>query len=164
MRTQIRVLTCLVVVCMLTIGLTSIAAAQKAYPNRPIEMVVPAGAGGGLDTCSRFFVEKMKEYISVPIRVTNVSGGAHVKGIVYSYAAPADGYTIHALSPSDIMADVFGKLDFKFTEEFVPLCRVQHDTAVICVSAKSKFNSFAELVEYAKANPGKVTWGGLSPG
>lgn len=159
-----RVVGCIVLTCLLTMMFPLATSAQRSFPSRPIEIVVPAGAGGGLDTCARFFADKMKDLVSVPVRVTNVPGGAHTKGIMYSYSAPADGHTIHALSPSDIIADVFKKLSFKFTEEFVPLCRVQHDTALICVSSKSKFKTMKDLISFAKANPGKVTWGGLSPG
>ncbi len=145
-------------------GLLSMAAA--AYPVKPVELVVPAGAGGGLDTFVRFTAELAKNVagVTVPLRVTNVPGGAHTKGILYAYKAPADGYTLFSLSPSDIIADVFKKLDFKFTEEFVPVCRMQHDTAVVAASAKGRFKNMQEVIAYGKANPGKVTWGILSPG
>lgn len=142
------------------------ATAQAAYPDKPVELVVPAGAGGGLDTFVRFSAELAKKVsgVSVPLRVTNVPGGAHTKGILYAYKAPADGYTVFSLSPSDVIADVFKKLDFRFTEHFVPVCRMQHDTAVVTVSTKGRFKSMREVIAYGKANPGKVTWGILSPG
>ncbi len=153
----------LLVLVMVVVNITSFAA-PKGYPERPIELVIPAGAGGGLDTTGRFFAEELKKEFKVPIKVSNISGGAHVKGILYAYSAPADGYTIHALSPSDIMADVFKKMNFRFIDEFVAIARVNHDTAVISVSAKSKYKTIQDLIGYAKANPGRLAWGGLSPG
>ncbi len=147
-------------------GVGTVSPVAAAYPDKPVELVVPAGAGGGLDTFVRFSAEVAKKVagVNVPLRVTNVPGGAHTKGILYAYKAPADGYTVFSLSPSDVIADVFKKLDIKFTEEFVPICRMQHDTSIVAVSTKGRFKSMQEVIAFGKANPGKVSWGILSPG
>lgn len=139
-------------------------AASEEYPNKTIEIVCPSGAGGGQDTLCRLIQPMLEKELGTTFRVTNVNGGAHVKGIVYSHTAPADGYTIHCESPSGIIADIFNKMDFKFTEEFVPVCRMQIENGAIWTSTTGRFSSIEEAIAYAKDNPGKVSITIASPG
>lgn len=154
----------LMVILVLIFMTGVIVQAGTEYPTRAIEIVVPSGAGGGQDTLVRILEPLLEEELGVAIKVNNVAGGAHTKGILYSYEAPADGYTIHCLSPSDLMSDVFKKLSITFAEEFVPLCRFQHDTATFWAGAQGKFKDIHEVIEYAKENPGAVTVAAASPG
>jgi tripartite-type tricarboxylate transporter receptor subunit TctC len=137
---------------------------QKAYPSHAVEFVVPSGAGGGQDTMVRILQPLLEKEFGKPIRVSNVSGGAHTKGIIYSYSAPADGYMVHCESPSGIIADIFGKMPFKFIEEFVPLARIQADCGVLWVGSRGRFKTIQEIISFAKENPGKVTVGVATPG
>ncbi|MDR1829024.1 MAG: tripartite tricarboxylate transporter substrate binding protein [Methylobacteriaceae bacterium] len=140
------------------------ALAQDKFPSRTIEIVVPSGAGGGQDTLVRMIQPQLEKDLGVSIRVTNVSGGAHSKGIIYSHNAEADGHLIHCESPSGIIADIFKKMPFRFTEEFVPVARMQADIGVLWTGSKGKFNSVQEMIDFAKKNPGKVTVAIASPG
>lgn len=140
------------------------AVAQQKFPARTIEIVVPAGAGGGLDTVSRLIQMPLEKDLGVAVRVTNVPGGAQSKGIIYSHKAEADGHTIHITSQSGVIADVFKKMPFKFIEEFVPVARFQSDAGVLWTGAKGRFKSVQEMVDFAKKNPGKVTVSISSPG
>lgn len=150
----------------LAVIVVSFAVAQsgKAYPSRSVEFVVPSGAGGGQDTLVRLMQPFMEKELGVSIRVSNVSGGAHVKGIVYSYSAPADGYIVHCESPSGLIADVFKKMPFKFYEEFVPVARIQQDIGILWAGGKGRFKTAQEMIAFAKKNPGKVTVAIASPG
>lgn len=146
----------------LTVGATAVAAAE--YPSRTIEIIVPSGSGGGQDTLVRYIQPLLEKELGVSVRVTNVPGGAHTKGIMYAYSAPADGYTIHCESPSGIIADVFNKMPIKFGEEFVPVARFQRERGYLWAGADGRFKTIQELIDFAKKNPGKVTVAISSPG
>jgi tripartite-type tricarboxylate transporter receptor subunit TctC len=143
---------------------TASAMAQQKFPSRTIEIVVPSGAGGGQDTLVRWIQRPLEKELGVAIRVTNVPGGAHAKGIIYSHKAEADGHLIHCESPSGIIADIFKKMPFRFTEEFLPVARLQADIGVLWSGSNGRFKSIQELIDFAKKNPGKVTIAIASPG
>jgi tripartite-type tricarboxylate transporter receptor subunit TctC len=150
---------------MLALSLcTASAMAQQKFPSRTIEIVVPSGAGGGQDTLVRLIQRPLEKELGVAIRVTNVTGGAHSRGIIYSNNAEADGHLIHCESPSGIIADIFKKMPFRFTEAFVPVARLQADTGVLWSGSKGRFKSIQEVIDFAKKNPGKVTVAIASPG
>jgi len=138
--------------------------AESNYPSRTIEIVIPSGTGGGQDTMVRVMEPLLEKELGVAIKVSNVSGGSHTKGILYSYSAPADGYTIHCLSPSDLISDIFQKINVTFTEQFIPICRIQHDTATFWSGANGRFKNINEVIEYGKEYPGEITVGAASPG
>ena len=147
---------------LLVMGGTAVAASD--YPSRTIEIVVPSGSGGGQDTLVRYIQPLLEKELGVSIRVTNVPGGAHTKGIMYAYSAPADGYLIHCESPSGVIADVFKKMPIKFVEEFVPVARLQRERGYLWTGANGRFKTLQELIDFAKKNPGKVTVAISSPG
>jgi putative tricarboxylic transport membrane protein len=147
-----------------TLASLSPAFAADDYPSRPIEIIVPSGTGGGQDTLVRFIQPILEEDLGVSVRVTNVPGGSHTKGIMYAYSAPADGYVVHCESPSGIIADVFNKMPIKFSEEFVPLARMQRERGYLWTSGEGRFKTIQELIDFAKENPGEVTVAISSPG
>ena len=69
-----------------------------AYPEKPINLIVPWGAGGNADVHARILVEASKEFLKQPIMVTNKPGGATIPGLVESLQAPADGYTLISIA------------------------------------------------------------------
>ena len=150
-------------VSLLAIDTFSVVA---AYPEKPIDLIVPFGAGGGSDTFARFYADLLKDEIGVPVNVVNIPGGGGVTGMVEAARRPADGYTILSISPSHTIAEVFEKHpEIQVTEDFEPLARIQQDNTIWSVSAKKgRFETIEELVAYAKENPGDVTMGGTSPG
>lgn len=143
---------------------SGVVQAEQPYPNRAIEIIVPSGSGGGQDTLVRIIQPLLEKDLGVSVRVTNVPGGGHSKGIMYSYKAPADGYLIHCESPSGIIADVFKKMPIMFTEEFVPVVRMQREQGYLWTSANGRFKTMKDLIDFAKKNPGKVTVAISSPG
>lgn len=134
------------------------------FPKRPIEMVIPFGAGGASDIFARQYAQIAEKYLGKPITAVNKGGAGTIEGMTYAYGAPADGYTILEITPSLLIVEAQGKSDIKFREEFEPLLKVQSDVVAFGVSSKSEFQTIDELVEYAKANPKKLKIGGLSPG
>lgn len=140
------------------------AVAQSDFPSRTIEIVVPSGTGGGQDTMTRLIQPMLEKELGVSIRVSNVPGGGHSKGIMYSNNAPADGYLVHCLSGSDLIADIFKKMPFNFTEAFEPLVRMQKDNGLFWTGKNGRFKTVQEMIAFAKENPGKVTVTISSPG
>lgn len=162
MRNKVALL--LLVAMLLSCSFVFANGANEEYPNKTIEIVCPSGSGGGQDTLCRLIAPMLEKELGTTFRVTNVNGGAHVKGIIYSNSAPADGYTIHCESPSGIIADIFQKMDFKFTEEFVPVCRMQIENGVLWTAKNGRFKTFQEAIAYAKDHPGEVSITIASPG
>lgn len=134
------------------------------FPKRPVEMVIPFGAGGASDIFARQYAQIAEKYLGKPITAVNKGGAGTIEGMTYAYGAPADGYTILEITPSLLIVEAQGKSDVKFREEFEPLLKVQSDVVAFGVTSKSDFQSIDDLIEYAKANPKELKIGGLSPG
>jgi putative tricarboxylic transport membrane protein len=162
-RTAMQLLNTVCVGSALALSSTVIHAQQK-FPSRTIEVVVPAGAGGGMDTMMRVMQPLLEKELGVSVRITNVPGGAHTKGIMYANNAEADGYLVHLESQSGLIADVFKKMPIKFSEAFVPMFRMQQDNGLLWAGTKGRFKTIQEVVDFAKKNPGKVTVGIATPG
>lgn len=133
----------------------------KNYPNRPIEVVVQYGAGGGSDIFVRSLMIPAQKMLGVTVNVTNMTGGAGVRASQYVLSQPADGYTIYNFSPEQLINTVFGRENY--SEEFAPLCQVQQDLSMFYVRPGGKFNDIHDVIEYAKKNPGKVQFTGTTP-
>ncbi len=144
---------------------TGVSAKKKVnYPRRPIEMVIPFGAGGASDIFARQYAQIVEKYIGQPINCINKGGAGTIEGMTYAFSAPADGYTILEITPSLLIVEALNKSSIKFRKEFEPIIKVQADVMAFGVVANSKFKTIDELLAYAKANPKKLKIGGLSPG
>ncbi|WP_026972022.1 Bug family tripartite tricarboxylate transporter substrate binding protein [Aliagarivorans marinus] len=157
--------TCLLASAALT-ALTLLAnpaAADDRYPSRNITDVVTWSAGGGTDVINRVATASMAKYLGTNINVINKPGGVSGSvGLLEGYNAKPDGYTFVGLSESNVAAAVMGGWDNRMDvfDYFI----VASSPDVISVPKKSDFNTIEELVEYVKANPGKVRVGAGSAG
>ncbi len=142
----------------------SAAALKTDFPKRPVEMVIPFGAGGASDIFARQYAQLAEKYLGKPITAINKGGAGTVEGMTYAYNAPADGYTILEITPSLLIKEALKASQINFRENFEPLLKVQADVQLIGVAAKSPFKTFEELRAFAKENPKKLKIGGLSPG
>jgi putative tricarboxylic transport membrane protein len=151
---------------VVAVSLVSGTFAQRkgTYPKRPIEMVIPFGAGGASDIFARQFAQIAGKYIGQPITCINKGGAGTIEGLVYAYGAPADGYTILEITPSLLIIEAQNKSSVKFRNEFEPIMKVQADVVAFGVAAKSRFKTIDEVIAFAKKNPKKLKIGGLSPG
>lgn len=138
------------------------AAAEGFKFERKIELVCPWGAGGGADTTLRAFASALEKEVGVPVVVNNVEGGGGVQGSEYTQKQPADGYTYQIGTQSLLMVNLQKLMSFDWAAETVPVVKLVHDTNIIVASAKAPYSNFDELVEYIKANPGKVKAGVLT--
>ncbi len=144
-------------VCALAIAFTACAQGED-FPTREINIVVGSGAGGGLDNFSRAIAKPMSDSLGVPVIVTNVSGGGGSVALDQIMAQDADGHTMFAISTDIILSDLFKKSEYT-RKNLIPVIRAQMDQAVFWVSKDSKFQTMKDVVDFAKANPGKLNFG-----
>ena len=133
------------------------------YPRRPIEIVVPFGAGGSSDLMSRQVAQIMENYVDVPVNVINKPGGGGIDGMVYAKNTPADGYTMFQVTPSHAIATALERPNANLLDDFAPIGNFQVDIVCFGVSKSSPIENFEDMVAYAKENPGKLKIGGTSP-
>ena len=141
----------------LAVGLTG---AKAEFPEKPVTMVIPLGAGGSHDLNARVITSIIPEYLgqAMIVRLTPGSGGQ--KGTQEVARAPADGYTLlFTHNYIDMLQQHVEQLPYDPMEDFVPVARINYAPSAIIVRADSPYQSFEELVADAKANPGKLRLG-----
>jgi tripartite-type tricarboxylate transporter receptor subunit TctC len=150
---------------MLSLGLPGAAWAQPAWPERPITLVVPFGPGGIADLTARTVAQAMSATLKVPIVIDNKpSAGSIVGSAAVAQAAP-DGHTLLLMSNANaVSAGLFRKLPFDVQKDFAPIGLLGVFDLALFVSADSKLKSVRELVDQAKARPGKLTLGTIAVG
>jgi tripartite-type tricarboxylate transporter receptor subunit TctC len=155
-RTALRLAAAIV-----ALALAPVAAAQ--YPNRPITLIVPWGAGGGTDATARILASIMEKELKQPVNVVNRTGGSGVVGHSAIAEAPADGYTICLITVEIGMMHWQGLT--KLTgASYTPLGLVNADPAGLQVRADSPYKTARELLDAIKANPGKFKASGTGQG
>lgn len=131
-------------------------AAPKAWKfERPIEIIIPFGPGSGTDTTIRAWAPLMEKEIGVPIKINNMAGAGGVLGAEFFANQPADGYTFAMFTPSHSIAAVDKTAKFDILNNTMPVVRLVQDSNIILAGKHVPYNNMKELVEYAKANPGK---------
>ena len=148
-------------VCMCLVPISVLA--QDAYPNRAIKIIAPVGAGGVADLVPRFIAEKLAGRWGHPVYVENRPGANTNIGAEAAARAEPDGYTLLA-APATTLAvnpSLFPKLTFDLTA-FVPVTVLANEPNVLVAHPKLPFSTAQELIAFAKANPGKLTY--ASPG
>ena len=133
--------------------------AQAAnYPTRPVTFVVPWAAGGDTDVLMRIFAEHMGKYLGQPMVVVNKPGASGAIGAREVIAARPDGYTLLAGNDSIALGYAMGMADFTYFD-LEPIGLITSTPHVVATHSDNPWNSFAEVVEYARANPGKIRFG-----
>ncbi|MDO5603630.1 MAG: tripartite tricarboxylate transporter substrate binding protein [Paracoccus sp. (in: a-proteobacteria)] len=122
------------------------------FPQRPIEMIVPWGAGGGTDAVGRIFAELMQQNLGQPVNVVNRTGGSGVVGHTAIARANADGYTIGVMTIEIDMMHWQGLTDLTY-EDFDILGMVNADPGGLMVSASSDWATAADLLAAIKEQP-----------
>ena len=141
----------------------AIGAVQAQYPQRPIQLIVPWGAGGGTDATARIIAALMEKDLKQPINVVNRTGGSGVVGHDAIAKAPADGHTIGLITVEITMMHHVGLTALGPTD-YAPIGLVNADPAGIHVRADSPYKSVKDLFAAIKANPGKMKASGTGQG
>ncbi|MGS0753562.1 Bug family tripartite tricarboxylate transporter substrate binding protein [Roseateles sp. GG27B] len=147
------------------LGLPSVVLAQGTYPNRAIRLVVPYSPGTGSDALARTVAQSITEKTGHTVVIENKDGGGSLIGTLAVANAAPDGYTLMiAANPIVILASQSSKPAYDPLRDFVPLAKVGVIPLVLTVSPALNINSTKELIAYAKANPGKLSYGSSGPG
>jgi tripartite-type tricarboxylate transporter receptor subunit TctC len=133
--------------------------AAQDYPNRPLKIVVPAGAGGPNDILARLIGAELATRLGQPVVIENRPGAGTNIGTQAVVNSPADGYTLLAIAHSSaINASLYPKLPFNFLNDIVPVAGIAQVPNVVEVTPSLPVKSVAELIGYAKANAGKINF------
>src|SRR5262245_41652201 len=140
-------------------ALTRSAFAQ-IYPQRPVKLIVPYAPGGGTDVFSRLLVAQIEKEFGQPFVIDNRAGGASIVGTQAVANATPDGYTIGMVDSAFVTnPGLFkDKLPYDTRRDFVPVSLLSRTQLVLSVHPSSPFKTAQELVAFAKANPGKLTF------
>jgi tripartite-type tricarboxylate transporter receptor subunit TctC len=148
------------IVVAAAMALFSAALYAQDYPNRPITIVAVFGPGSASDTICRIVADKFGPKIGQPIVVVDKPGVDGALAAAYVRHQPADGYTLLMATNSPLSADPFlhKSIDYDPVKDFTPVTRVGSFTLMLVVNPKLPIHSVKDLVAYAKANPGKLSF------
>jgi tripartite-type tricarboxylate transporter receptor subunit TctC len=138
-------------------------AALAAYPERPIQLIVPWAAGGGTDATARIIGTLLEKELGQPVTVVNRTGGSGVVGHSAIAGAPPDGYTIGIITVEIGMMHWQGLTDLTGAS-YTPLALVNADPAGVEVAADAPYKTIDDLLAAIKANPGKLKASGTGQG
>lgn len=147
----------LIVAASAVLLLLAPAVHAQSYPSKPIELVVAFQPGGGVDAMARTFAEAARPLFPQPFVVVNKPGASGAIGLTYVASAPADGYKVAMIFAELLTIPLVGMGKVN-SSEFEPIARLASDPSTVTVRADAPWNTVEELVAYAKANPGKVTF------
>lgn len=133
------------------------AHAQGNFPDKPLRIIVPFGAGGS-DTLARVIGEKLGLLLKQQVLVENKPGAAAVIGSEYASQQPADGYTILFLGGGSLTPMLIKDLKFDILKSMRPVVCVARGGMTLMVPGTMPVNNFREFVDYAKKNPGKLNF------
>jgi tripartite-type tricarboxylate transporter receptor subunit TctC len=145
-------------------GMAAIAAAQD-YPSKPIRLVVPQPAGGPTDIVARLVAQKLSERLGQQVVVDNRPGAGSNIGTDIVAKAPKDGYTLVVATVQHIVNPfLFSSMPFDAVKDFAPVTLMTKAYIVLDVNPEVPVHSVKELIAYAKAKPGGVSWASAGNG
>ncbi len=137
----------------------------QAFPGKPVTLVVPYPAGGSSDATTRALAQKLSEVWGQPVVTDNRPGAATMIGTQYVAKAPADGHTVLFVTDSfAVNPALYKTVQYDPLKDFAPVTAIAHLNQVLVVNSAVPASTLKELVEYAKANPGKLNYGSYGPG
>jgi len=141
------------------------AAAQQNYPDRPIRMYLPYGAGGIGDLTARIVTKKVSEILGQQIVIENKPSAGGVQSFQAGLQAPADGYTlVQGGNGTAITQTLVKDLPYSIVDDFTQVATLSKFNLILTVKPDSRFHNLTELIAYAKANPGKLSLGTTNVG
>ena len=140
-------------------SLLSCAVSAQVYPSRPIKLIVAYGPGSGADIIGRILAEKLSERLKTSVVVENREGAGGALGTLATAKSPADGYTL-MLSPTTLTVSphMQNPQQYDALKDFAPIARVAILPMAIVTTPNAPFKTLKELIDYAKLNPGKLSY------
>lgn len=141
------------------------AAAQGAYPNKPIRVIVPFAAGSTTDIIARAITDKMGQSMGQQLVVENKAGASGTIGQAQVAQAAPDGYTIMVHSSSHTVSPhTFAKLPFDTLADFAPVTPISSTPNVLVIAPSKNIKTLQELLAYGRSNPGKLNFASAGQG
>jgi tripartite-type tricarboxylate transporter receptor subunit TctC len=137
------------------LGTPALLAQEGQWPNRTVKFIVPLAAGGGIDFVARAVGDFLSRRIGQQVVVENRTGAGGTVGMDAAMNSPPDGYTVLITNDNAASAPHILKLAYDYTEVLVPVIHLARQQQVLCAHPSLGVNSVAELIAYAKANPGQ---------
>ena len=134
---------------------------QSDYPGKPIKLIVAFPPGGTSDVMARILAEEMGKQLKQPVVVENIGGAGGVIGMDRALKLPADGYTLiqTGVGQNAVAHGINAKVPYDSIRDFIHITQVHSGPNVMVVHPSTPFNTLKDLVTYAKANPGKLSYG-----
>ncbi|MBI5444646.1 MAG: tripartite tricarboxylate transporter substrate binding protein [Deltaproteobacteria bacterium] len=152
----------LVVLALSTAGL---AESPEAFPSRPITFINPVPPGASSELSSRILAKEAEKFLGQPIVVVNKPGGSFAVGIGAIASAKPDGYTIgYTGHPGMFVTPLTGKVPYHPVKDFTQILQYGYMNVSVTVKGNSPFQSFKDLIAYARQNPKKLTYGSAGIG
>jgi tripartite-type tricarboxylate transporter receptor subunit TctC len=147
-------------IAVLCLSLAGNALAQESYPSKPIRIIVGYSAGGGNDIIVRVMTPEMSKGLGQPVIVENKPGAQSIIAAEFVAKAPADGYTLlmGPSGPMTINPATYTKLSYSPQRDFAPISMIASFPLIAVVNPQLPVRSVKELIDYAKANPGKANY------
>ena len=150
---------------ILLVAFASAAAAAEPYPSRPIRYIVASAPGGIADLTARLLAPRLSQALGQPVVVENRTAGGILVGAELVARAPADGHTLFSATPQVAIAQsMYKKAAFNIRRELAPVALVGLIPNVLVVNPKTPAASVRELVELARAQPGKLNYSSTGAG
>ena len=162
MRTPARIVASLFGLCLLAAA----AQAQSTFPTKPIRILVPYVPGGAVDIILRIYSPYVTETLGQQLVIENKpGGGTNIAGEMVARSAP-DGYTLYAASFASHSVNrwLFTKMPYDPAKDMVAVAMLARTPMFLCVKPGSPFKTAAEIAEWGRANPGKLTFGSSGNG
>ena len=144
-----------------TVVFSAPARAQADYPSKPVKIIVPFPAGGTSDVMGRLVAEELGKILKQPFIIENVGGAGGVIGTEKAAKSVPDGYTMvqTGVGQNAVAHGLDPNLKYNSLTDFIHISQVNSGPNVLVVNPSTPFKTVKELVEYAKANPGKLDYG-----
>lgn len=141
--------------------LPGLNAQAQGWPSKPLQMIVPQGAGGSTDSLARLVGQALGNRLGQPVVIDNRAGAGGVLGAAAAAKAPADGYTLFMGSNTTIAANAYMYANFPVdpVKDFMPLALIADAPFALVVPGNSPLKSTRDLLAAAKAAPGKLNYG-----
>ena len=140
-------------------------AGAQAWPSRPIKVIVPYTPGGFTDITARLVTQKLQERLGHPVVIDNKPGANSIVGVDALAKSPADGYTFAVvIAAYAANTTLYPKLPYDPTKDLVAVSLIGVSPLVAAVNNDTPFKSAADLIDYARKNPGKVSYGSSGNG
>ena len=147
------VLLCLVLFCNAVLG--------QEWPNKPVRVVVPYPPGGGHDFASRVIAQRLSDTLKQSFVVENRTGASGTIGAEYTAKSAPDGYTFMVASPAETVVGPFAglKMNYDWEKDLAPVTVIGETPLAIAVHPSVPVKNLQEFLDYAKKNPGKLSYG-----